>query len=190
MNKKYKLICAKVIDKNFVNKFNKISLFLKYYFKCELKTKINDTNNYEEENNIENIENNDEKNNLDKINKQLEKYNIPSDIKTGLSIQLNEIEIGLNLINNKFIENLNNILINNSHNIIIVITLDEYNKLIEIMNNMENSNILKLPKIENNRILGLNDILTFDINEYFFNNNKQNVIKTLINFINNKNLVN
>jgi len=182
MNKKYKLIYAKVIDKNVVSKFNKISLFLKYYFKCELKTKINDENN--------NNQVNDEISNLGKINKKLEKYNIPLDIKTGLSIQLNEIEIGLNLINNKFIENLNNILINNSHNIIIVITLDEYNKLIEIMNNMENSNILKLPKIENNRILGLNDILTFDINEYFFNNNKENVIKRLINFINNKNLVN
>jgi len=182
MNKKYKLIYAKIIDKNIVNKFNKISLFLKYYFKCELKTKINNEN----ENNIENVE----KNNLDNINKKLEKYNIPSNIKTGLSLEINKIEIGLNLINNKFIENLNNILINNSNNIIIVITLDEYNKLIDIINNMENSNILKLPKIENNRILGLNDILTFDINEYFFNNNKENVIKTLIKYINNKNLVN
>ena len=133
MNKKYKLICAKVIDKN-VTKFNKISLFLKYYFKCELKTKINDENN----------NNNDEISNLGKINKKLEKYNIPSDIKTGLSLQLNEIEIGLNLINNKFIDNLNNILINNVHNIIIIITSDEYNKLIKIMNNMENSNILHL----------------------------------------------
>ena len=179
----YTLVFAKTIKKSNIVKFNKMSIFLKRFFGFEIKSKVCKKNN--------NIENN-------KIEEKLKNYGVPTNIQSGLlnyEENLNEenlkIKISNYILTNTLLENLNKYFENKCEDIIMIIKTEDYEKIVENIFNTKDNNVLKLPKIDNfNNIIGLNNILTFKIDEKTFNINKSAVLKHLLNLLEQNKLIN
>jgi hypothetical protein len=210
----YTLVFAKIINNKDVIKFNKMTVFLKTFFNFEIRTRIQKDNN---KNNDKHNENNNEHNQLNSINNEnktlnkidnnietkLNNYGIPSNLKSGLlnyepnyedMYEENNDNIKKKILNylftNIILENLNKNFDKLSKDSIMIIKTNEYQNIVNNITNIENNNLLKLPKIDNNSsILGLNNILTFKINEKLFELNKKNVVNQLINLLKQNKLI-
>jgi hypothetical protein len=203
----YTLVFAKIINNKDVIKFNKMTLFLKTFFNFEIRTRIQKDNNQNnnEHNQLNSINNENET--LNKIDKNIEtklnNYGIPSNLKSGLLnyepnyeqfYEENNDNIKKKILNylftNIILENLNKNFDKLSKDSIMIIKTNEYENIVNNITNIENNNLLKLPKIDNNSsILGLNNILTFKINEKLFELNKISVINQLINLLKQNKLI-
>tara|TARA_B100001094_G_C18107951_1_gene759456 strand:- start:381 stop:1013 length:633 start_codon:yes stop_codon:yes gene_type:complete len=205
MLKEYTLVFAKTIKNENIIKFNSMSIFLKKFFGFEIKSKIyknekrNLIENKEEivKNNIENENIQNENIENGNIEKKLNDYGIPSNIQSGLlSYEENLDEEVLKtklehfLITNTLLENFNKYFEKKTDDIIMIIRTEEYDKIVENMFNTMDNNVLKLPKINNkNSIIGLNNILTFKIDENQFKANRTNVLKHLMSLLEQNKLI-
>ena len=203
----YTLVFAKTIKISDVVNFNKMSIFLKRFFGLEIKSKIskknnNIENNNKENNNIENnnIENNNiENNNIENnnIENKLNEYGIPSNIQSGLlnyDENLNEENLKIKMteyiITSTLLENFNKYFEKKCEDIIMIIKTVDYENIVDNIYKTKDNNVLKLPKIDNfNNIIGLNNVLTFKIDEKIFNLNKSNVLKQLLSLLEQNKLI-
>ena len=203
MLKEYTLVFAKTIKNENIIKFNSMSIFLKKFFGFEIKSKVYKN---EKKQSIENVEepvktNEEEIVKINKTNENIERnindYGIPSNIQSGLlSYEENLDEEVLKtklahfVITNTLLENFNKYFEKKTDDIIMIIRTEEYDKIVENMFNAMDNNVLKLPKINNkNSIIGLNNILTFKIDENQFKENKTNVLKHLMSLLEQNKLI-
>ena len=203
MLKEYTLVFAKTIKNENIIKFNSMSIFLKKFFGFEIKSKVYKN---EKKQSIENVEepvktNEEEIVKINKTNENIERnindYGIPSNIQSGLlsyEENLNEEVLKTKLahfvITNTLLENFNKYFEKKTDDIIMIIRTEEYDKIIENMFNTMDNNVLKLPKINNkNSIIGLNNILTFKIDENQFKANRTNVLKHLMSLLEQNKLI-
>ena len=203
MLKEYTLVFAKTIKNENIIKFNSMSIFLKKFFGFEIKSKVYKN---EKKQSIENVEepvktNEEEIVKINKTNENIERnindYGIPSNIQSGLlsyEENLNEEVLKTKLahfvITNTLLENFNKYFEKKTNDIIMIIRTEEYDKIVENMFNTMDNNVLKLPKINNkNSIIGLNNILTFKIDENQFKENKTNVLKHLMSLLEQNKLI-
>lgn len=214
MIKDYTLIFAKTIKNNHIVNFNKMTIFLKKFFGFEIKSKVSRNKNEDLNDNKKDLLNNNEEllndnqnllnsslsnDNYDKdyeIEKKINKYGIPTNIKSGLMNYENydeesfKLKVSSYLIINIILENFNKYFDKKCDDTIMIMKTEEYNKIIDSMINNKNNNLLKLPKIDNiNSILGLNNILTFKIDENVFNSNKSIVVNKLLNLLQENKLI-
>ena len=195
----YTLVFAKTIKKNNIIKFNKMSIFLKRYFGFEIKSKVCKKNNISDNNNPNNNSQIKENNNIED---KLKEYGIPNNIQSGLlnyeenfnEENFNEenfkIKISNYILTNTILENFNKYFEKKCEDIIMIMKTEEYEKIVENIFKTKDNNVLKLPQIDNfNNIIGLNNILTFKIDEQTFNTNKSNVLKHLLNLLEQNKLI-
>lgn len=202
MLKEYTLLFAKTINnKNLIN-FNKMSIFIKKFFGFDLKSKVlKNEENFIKNQQILKTDKTDKINQTilqtQNIESKLNSYGIPTNIKSGLlnyedNIDENTLKNKLAhyLITNKLLENFNKYFEKNTDDIIMIVKTEEYNKLLENLFSIKDNNVLKLPKIDNkNSIIGLNNILTFKIDEQKFEANRTNLLKHLMNLLEKNNLI-